>query len=51
VVGVAMGQDHAADVVERPAHERELRLEVVPMAGQASVDDGDPRRNPRPGSC
>ena len=39
VVGVAVSEDHAADVFERPAHGGELGRQVAPIAGQAGVDD------------
>jgi hypothetical protein len=43
VVGVAVGQDHCPDVVERPAHCCELRREVAPETRQPGVDDRDLR--------
>ena len=51
VVGVAVRQDDAANVIERPAHGGELGRQVAPIAGQAGVDDRDASRRPRRGSC
>ena len=41
VVGVAVRQDDAANVIEGPAHGGELLRQVAPIAGQAGVDDRD----------
>jgi hypothetical protein len=41
VVGVAVGEHHAADVGERPAHRLEFVGELVPLPREAGVDDGD----------
>ena len=40
VVGVAMGDQQGAYVGERAAHRCQLGEEVVPLAGEACVDDG-----------
>ena len=39
VVGVAVGQHDRPDVGLRPAHRRELALEVAVLAGHPGVDD------------
>jgi hypothetical protein len=41
VVAVAVGQHDAAHVVERSTHAGELGDELVPVPGEARVDDGD----------
>ena len=40
VIGIAVGQDQAADVAHRTAHGLQLGLEVTPLAGDAGVDQG-----------
>jgi hypothetical protein len=42
VVGVAMRQYDAPNVIKRVAELRQLLLKLTPMAGQTSVDDGEP---------
>ena len=39
VVGMAMGEDERPNVVQGPAHRRELAEEVGPVAGHAGVDE------------
>jgi hypothetical protein len=41
VIGVAVGQDERADVVERPAHGGQLLRQIGPVAGHPGVDDRD----------
>ncbi len=41
VVAVAVGQDQTADVRERTTDVVELALKVVPVPGEARVDQGD----------
>ena len=38
VIGIAVGQYHAADVGDRAAHLGELGQEIAPLAGHAGVD-------------
>ena len=35
------GEHDAADVRDRTAHAGQLSLQIVPVAGQSGVDDGD----------
>ena len=42
VVAVAVREDHAAHVVDRSPHRRQLVLQIAPVAGQPRVDHGDP---------
>jgi hypothetical protein len=44
VVDVAVGQQQRPDVVEGASNHGELTAEVLPMAGQSGVDDGDAGR-------
>jgi hypothetical protein len=41
VVGVAVRQNERPDIVEAPAHRRELGRQIAPVPGQAGVDDRD----------
>jgi hypothetical protein len=41
VVGVPVRQDEATDVVEGAAHRGQLGRQVLPVAGQAGIDDRD----------
>jgi hypothetical protein len=41
VIGIAMGEDDSADVVERASHRPELGDELSPVTGQTGVDNGD----------
>ena len=41
VVGVAVGEHDALDVVEAAADDGQFGDEVVPVAGEPGVDDGD----------
>jgi hypothetical protein len=44
VVDVAVGQQQRPDIVNRAPDRRELTAEVLPVAGQPGVDDGDAGR-------
>lgn len=44
VVAVTVSEDEPADVGERSAEDVQLAAQVVPVAGQTRVDEGDPLR-------
>src|SRR5262249_4898953 len=39
VISIAVGEDDAADVVERSVHAGEFGVQITPLSGQASIDN------------